>query len=247
MSCCGGQGSGPAKCSCKVQAGDGITVTGKGSARDPYVIAGKTGQGGDVKVGPGLKVGPGGEVVPDTSEWKYPCPLEDNAGLVYVGKDGKLRTDPRQRAGYYTDQFTKNYAAEGGPRPVADKLEKDIDGHEAVFENPDKCRDAFVLVVHELDLSFNLPGHPGKELSSAAGALDGDEMFKLANTGDADMDQIHMQSNKMFGYKVAAGGTLKTRIFWGAGQGAGGAELTRAQALVRAFFFTGFDVVKAME
>lgn len=45
MSCCGGRGGSGSKCTCKVVAGDGITVTGNGSSASPYKIEGKGGGG----------------------------------------------------------------------------------------------------------------------------------------------------------------------------------------------------------
>lgn len=105
MSCCGGRGGSGAKCTCKVVAGDGITVTGNGSSGNPYKIEGKGGQGGGLADCDAARAcfSAEGPATFDPKTGKIGVDLSKDAGnIIRKGTDGGLLVPPPSNAGDLT-------------------------------------------------------------------------------------------------------------------------------------------------
>lgn len=240
-------------CSCSVVAGSGVTVTGDGSIGDPFVVS-----SGDVSCAQiraclsgvdGVSYSPATGVIRAdvntecgltgngtvasplavaVAEWPFSCDLEDNAGEVYCGDDGVLRSPPPPRATFVQSQVNQAYPSLAVPAGFDNVIET----RQLNIVNPDPCRPAFVICEVEVDVDFDLPANSG-----AAYGITTDEMAFFANRGATAANDVHTQTTKVFNRMIAAGGALLEPLDITMGRGSGGATYNRIQTFMRAFVF----------
>lgn len=202
--------------------GNALTFGGDGGLYAPALPSVTTGCGlaGDGSVGSPLSVA--------VADWPYNCDLEDNASLVYCDDTGTLRGDPRSLATFTQTVLDQQYPSTAVPT-VADVL---VESRPFTMNNPDPCRDAFVVLELELDVDFTLP--PG---AGAMASIAGDDMVYIQNTGSSTQTAVHAQGTKLFNRVIPAGGSLSVPFQVNMGRGSGGATYDRIQTAERAFIF----------
>lgn len=214
-----------------VEAGPGVTVTGTGTAADPYEVSAVPPDTGCGLTGDGSA---GTPLAASVVAWPYPCDVDTEAGGVYCDSTGALRSEPRATAIYVTDQQVLDVA----DLPVPAPQDTEVATHTLVIENPDPCRPAFVIVEAEVDADFNLPAGAGAGLGIAT-----DEMSYLRNSGTTTILDTHIQSTKVVsptpnvGTQIPPGGSLNYVLSIRMGRGSGGATYNRVQSFLRAFIF----------
>ncbi|MGV2914531.1 hypothetical protein [Streptomyces alfalfae] len=243
-----------------VQAGTNTTVTGTGTAADPYVVSSAGGGGVSTVVEGGDRVtvsgagtladpyvvaadapvagcgltGDGSAGAPlevATAAWPYACAPEDNGTAVVCDADGVLRGEPRSSV--YWDQFSESRDYANLTVPAGFDVVADTFTFEVT--NPDPCRPVMVVVEREADVDFDLPVGGG-----AAAGQDTDETSYLRNTGTTAMVDQHVQSTKLFRHTaaLAPGATATINFPVTIGRGVGGATYNRIQVFIRALMIT---------
>lgn len=167
-------------------------------------------------------------VTAKTSAWDYTCPIDANAGRVFCGTDGTLRSEPRGRT-FYQQKVTND---DNPNRPVPATYPTEIAHHSITWTNPDPCREMYVICETEIDVDFDLP--PG---SQATYGIVGDEQARVYNTGSSTMFDTHWQLTKLFNFTIGPGATATQNLFIQAGNGAGGAQYNKVQSFIRIFGF----------
>jgi hypothetical protein len=171
----------------------------------------------------------GAPVAASTAAWPYAaCPPDTYAGGVYCDGAGVLRSEPRGRADFIQTHLNATYPA----TIVPGGFDNPIETRELVIDNPDACREAFVMVEYELDVDFTLPAG-----SSAASGIDTDTMTLAWNTGSSTMVDQHTHVAKVLRQTIPAGGSRTEQLIVTMGSGTGGATYTRIQTRIRAFIF----------
>ncbi|MFJ5037926.1 hypothetical protein [Streptomyces parvulus] len=160
--------------------------------------------------------------------WAYPCDLEDNAGSIYCDSNGVLRGEPRGRATFVQSFEEQDYPSVPIPAGALVQVEERF----LTIDNPDPCREAFVIVEAELDVDLTLPPDSG-----GAYAIGGDIMTRMENRGTSTQNEVHQQGTKAFNRIIPAGGSFNEPFDIRMGQGFGGAVYTRIQTVMRAFVF----------
>ncbi|MGA5202807.1 hypothetical protein [Streptomyces variegatus] len=207
-----------------VQAGTGVTVTGTGSAADPYEVSATPPTTGCGLDGDGTA---GAPLAAAVAAWPYPCDVDANAGNVYCDTTGQLRSDPRGSITFLQDQQILSPADLVVPTPE----DTEVATHVLDVPNPDPCRPAFVIMEAEVDADFNLPPGAGAALGIAT-----DEMSYLRNSGSTAILDTHIQGTKVVnGGTIPPGGTLTFTLSIRMGRGSGGATYNRVQSFLRAF------------
>ncbi|MFK0063342.1 hypothetical protein ACIQTN_29455 [Streptomyces werraensis] len=207
-----------------VEAGTGVTVTGTGTAADPYEVAATPPETGCGLTGDGSTATPLAAAV---TAWPYPCDVDAMAGGVYCDSTGALRSEPRGSITFQQDQQVLDVA----DLPVPAPLDTEVATHTITVNNPDPCRPAFVIMEGEVDADFNLPAGAGAGLGIAT-----DEMSYLRNSGTTAILDTHVQGTKVVnGGTIAPGGTLNFTLSIRMGRGSGGATYNRVQSFLRAF------------
>ncbi|MXM67084.1 hypothetical protein GR925_27545 [Streptomyces sp. HUCO-GS316] len=165
----------------------------------------------------------------ETVAWPFPCPVDANGGDLYCDSTGRLRTFPRPLASFVQDQQILTPAATAVPAAQ----DTEVATHTLVINNPDPCRDAFVMIEGEVDADFTLPaGNSGAALGIAT-----DEMSFVFNKGATVANDVHIQGTKVVQATIAPGGSLNFVLSIRMGRGAGGATYDRIQSFLRAFVF----------
>jgi len=220
--CGGGQ------CNCVVVAGSNTTVTGAGSAANPYVVSAAAPVTGCGLTGAGSAANP---LKANTAAWGYACDMLDNAENVYCDENGQLRGEPRRHIAMRSFFFGQDYNNVRVPA-ARDQLQARI---ESQFTNPDPCRQAFMVVERELEFELTFP--PG---SGAEYGMDGpDQMVRHFNNSSTTETGWHMQVTKVLSGGVADPGETVTVGFDAlAGLGTGGAAYTHIQGILRVLFIS---------
>ncbi|WP_309317387.1 hypothetical protein [Streptomyces salinarius] len=209
-----------------VEAGTGTTVTGTGTAADPYTVSATPPETGCGLTGDGSTGSPLSAAV---AAWPYPCDVDDAGGGVYCDSAGQLRSEPRGQIAFQQNQQTLDFADETVPSPQ----DTEVATHSIDIVNPDACREAFVLLEAETDADFNLPAGAGAALGMST-----DEMSYLRNSGSTAILDTHVQGTKVINAgTIPPGGTLTYTLPITMGRGSGGATYNRVQSFVRAFVF----------
>jgi len=211
-----------------VQAGDGVTVTGTGSAADPYEVSAVPPETACGLTGDGSA---GAPLAAAVAAWPYAaCDVDDYAGQVYCDSTGALRSEPRPTATYVQqglDQAYPEMLVPGGPgdTPVEDRP--------FTVTNPDPCRPAFVIFEAELDIDFTLPPN-----SAALYAIGGDDMLRVENKSTQVVNDFHVQTTKVYNRVIPPGGTLAEPFVIGMGGNYNSnSTYSRIQTWHRAFIF----------
>jgi hypothetical protein len=211
-----------------VEAGDGVTVTGTGTAADPYEVSALPLETGCGLTGAGSAADPVAAVV---AAWPYAaCDVDSYAGSVYCDSTGALRSEPRPVATYQQQQLDQVYPATlvptgGGDTPVEDRP--------MTVVNPDPCREAFVIFEVEVNVEFTLPPN-----SAALYAIGGDDMWRTENKATQQVNDVHVQTTKVYNRIIPPGGTLVEPLVIGMGGNYNNnSTYHRIQSLHRAFIF----------
>ncbi|MEU3040243.1 hypothetical protein ABZ700_04665 [Streptomyces diastaticus] len=245
-----------------VEAGTNVTVTGDGTAADPYVVnsAGGDGVATSVEGGDGVTVTGAGTVTDPyvvsaeppvtgcgltgdgtagaplavaTAAWPYDCPPEDSGTVVVCDTDGVLRGEPRGQVSFVSYSETRDYPDLEVPTGTTPT---DVDTPFTLeVTNPDPCLPALVLVEREADVDFDLPVGAG-----AGYAQDTDEMVYLRNTGTTAIQDTHVQTTKLYQHtlSLAPGATATVNFPVRLSRGAGGATYNRIQVFIRALLIS---------
>lgn len=209
-----------------VEAGTGTTVTGTGSAADPYTVSATPPETGCGLTGDGSA---GAPLTAAVAAWPYACDPDTTAGGVYCDGAGQLRSEPRGQIAFQQNQQVLDFADVTVPAPQ----DTEVATHNIDIVNPDACRPAFVLLEAEADADFNLPAGAGAGLGMAT-----DEMSYLRNSGSTAILDTHIQGTKVINAgTIPPGGTLTYTLPITMGRGSGGATYNRVQSFVRAFVF----------
>jgi hypothetical protein len=211
-----------------VEAGTGVTVTGTGSAADPYEVSAVPPDTGCGLTGDGSA---GAPLAAAVAAWPYPCDVDAQAGGVYCDSTGQLRSEPRGSISYLQDQQILDFANVTVPTPE----DTEVATHTLNITNPDPCRPAFVIMEGEADADFNLPVGAGAALGIAT-----DEMSYLRNSGTTAILDTHVQGTKVVpgvpgGGTIPPGGNLAFTLSIRMGRGSGGATYNRIQSFLRAY------------
>jgi hypothetical protein len=207
-----------------VEAGPGVTVTGTGSAADPYEVSATPPGTGCGLTGDGSA---GAPLTAMVGTWPYPCDVDANAGGVYCDSSGQLRSEPRGQITHQQDQQVLDFADVAVPAAQ----DTEVATHTMTVNNPDACRPAFLLMEGEVDADFNLPAGAGAALGIAT-----DETWYLRNSGTTAILDTHAQATKVVaGGTIPAGGSLNFTLSIRMGRGSGGATYNRVQSFLRAF------------
>jgi hypothetical protein len=165
----------------------------------------------------------------ETVAWPFPCDVDANGGDLYCDSTGRLRTNPPPMASFVQDQQILTPA----PTAVPAAADTEVATHTLTINNPDPCRDAFVMIEGEVDADFTLPAGN----SSAALGIATDEMSFVFNKGGTAANDVHIQGTKVVQATIAPGGSLNFVLSIRMGRGAGGATYDRIQSFLRAFVF----------
>jgi hypothetical protein len=151
--------------------------------------------------------------------------VDANAGGVYCDSTGALRSEPRGRVVYQSDQQVLDVA----DLPVPAAQDTEIATHVLSITNPDPCRAAFLQIEAEVDADINLPTGAG-----AGFGISTDETWYSRNTGTAAVLDTHAQATKVLSPgTVAAGATINYTVSIRMGRGSGGATYNRVQSFIR--------------
>lgn len=235
--------------------GDDITITGSGTAGDPYVINAETdcsevrqclsaGAGitynnatgvisataGNLVTGCGVSgLGTAGDpLVANVGTWPFPCDLETFASFVYCDENGDLRATPPggfDRVVQQTQTAYPNVLVPGGNDVTVETQSINI-------QNPSNCRQAFVLVEQEVEVSVNMPID-----STAQWGIGTDDMVYRFNNGDSAQNSVTSQHTKVVSRILAPGALLVESMNVSMGRGSGGANYNRIQTWLQAFIF----------
>jgi hypothetical protein len=157
--------------------------------------------------------------------WAYPCDVDANAGRVYCDSTGALRSEPRGRIVYQSDQQVLNVADLAVPAPQ----DTEVATHTLAITNPDPCREAWLQIEAEVDADINLPAGAG-----AGFGISTDETWYSRNTGTSAALDTHAQATKVLSPgTVAPGATLNYTVSIRMGRGSGGATYNRVQSFIR--------------
>lgn len=174
---------------------------------------------------------PGSPLGVNVGTWAWPCDIDTHGGGVYCDSDGRLRADPPSR--FYFDQQHINTSYANLAVPAG--MDVAIEDRTLIVDNPDPCRDAYVILEFELDVDFNLPASGG----AAASGIATDEVTFVRNSGSTAINDAHTQVTKVIDNNpvLAPGASFNGTLAVTMGRGAGGATYNRIQTFIRAFKF----------
>ncbi|MFF4391428.1 hypothetical protein ACFY0G_32265 [Streptomyces sp. NPDC001552] len=252
-------GCGGNKCSCSIAAGDNITVTGTGSIANPFVIAAAVECEtirACISAGPGITYNEATGVISATAvlepnvqtacglegdgsagsplavlsgAWPYPCDVTTSGTPVYCDANGQLRTTPPHTATQNVQQTQTAYP--NIPVPLADDTQIEI--QQIAVVNPDPCREAFVIIEQEMEISMDMPAG-----STGASGIGTDDMMFRFNNGNTAQQSVHSQHTKVIATIIGPGVATITQMRVTAGRGTGGATIERVQTFLQAFILT---------
>ncbi|MFF4385631.1 hypothetical protein ACFY0G_02375 [Streptomyces sp. NPDC001552] len=252
-------GCGGNKCTCNISAGDNITVTGTGSIANPFVIAAAVECDtirACISAGPGITYNEATGVISATAvvdpnvqtacglegsgsagdpllvtsgAWPYPCDVDTSGSFLYCDGNGVLRTTPPHTATQNVQQTQTAYPNILVPLPDDTQIEIQM----LAVVNPDPCREAFVIVEQEMEISMDMPIN-----STGASGIGTDDMMFRFNNGNSPQVSVHSQHTKVIATIVGAGVATVTQMRVTAGRGTGGATIERVQTFLQAFILT---------
>lgn len=163
--------------------------------------------------------------------WPYPCSVDTFGGVVACDATGRLRSEPRGMASFFTFTEARDYAN----LTVPAGFDQPGDTFNTSTNNPDTCRSALVVVVREADVDFILPATAG-----AAYGHSTDETYYTRNTGTTTINDAHVQTTKIFalGATAAPGAAIPLTFDVTLGRGTGGATYNRIQIFIRALLIS---------
>lgn len=158
--------------------------------------------------------------------WPYPCSVDTFGGVVVCDATGRLRSEPRGQASFFSFTEARAYADVTVPAG----FDQPGDTFATATANPDTCRPALCVVEREADVDFILP--PG---AGAAYGHSTDEVYYLRNTGTTAINDAHTQTTKVFGLAAMAapGAAIPLTFDVAVGRGTNGATYNRIQVFIR--------------
>ncbi|MGW0086554.1 hypothetical protein [Streptomyces sp. NPDC003393] len=162
--------------------------------------------------------------------WPYTdCDVDSYAGGVYCDSTGALRSEPRATATSVEQPIEMTYP----DLPVPTGSTTVVENRPFSVTNPDPCRPAFVLYEAELDVDFTLPPN-----SAAAYAIAGDDMWRVENKSTQQVNDIHVQTTKVYARVIPPGATVAEPFPIALGRNYNNnATYSRIQTFHRAFIF----------
>ncbi|MFI1954790.1 hypothetical protein ACH437_23580 [Streptomyces xinghaiensis] len=192
------------------QAGNNLTIGPDGGLLVPT-------SGGAVLTGCGLTGDGSGSapVTAATGTWPYACDVDTWGGPVVCDSSGVLRSGPRGSAQVLTYIEDRSYASVVIPEGQI----QTVDTFSVTVTNPNPCLPCLVIAEQDVDIFTVLPAGAG-----AATGFDGDETWRMRNTGTGSIIGAHAQATKTLPRGVLAP-AASTSVGFGAavGQGSGGA------------------------
>lgn len=169
---------------------------------------------------------PASPLAVNTGVWPYPCSIDTFGGVVACDATGRLRSEPRGMASFFSFTEARNYA----DLTVPAGFDQPGDTFNTSTNNPDTCRSALGIVEREADVDFILPATAG-----AAYGHSTDEMYYTRNTGTTTINDAHVQTTKVFalGAMIAPGAAQALSFDVTLGRGSGGATYNRIQVFIR--------------
>lgn len=173
----------------------------------------------------------GSPLAVNTGAWPYPCSIDTFGGVVACDTTGRLRSEPRGMATFFTYTEARDYAN----LTVPAGFDQPGDSFATNTANPDTCRPALVVVEREADVDFILPATAGAAYGHAT-----DEVYYIRNTGTTTINDAHTQTTKVFalGAMAAPGAAIPLTFDVTLGRGSGGATYNRIQVFIRALMIS---------
>ncbi|MEU4228319.1 hypothetical protein AB0F17_28830 [Nonomuraea sp. NPDC026600] len=173
----------------------------------------------------------GSPLAVNTGAWPYPCSVDTFGGVVACDATGRLRSEPRGMASFFSFTEARAYADLAVPAG----FDQPGDSFATATANPDTCRSALVVVEREADVDFILPATAG-----AAYGHSTDETYYTRNTGTTTINDAHVQTTKAFalGAMAAPGAAIPLTFDVTLGRGTGGATYNRIQVFIRALMIS---------
>lgn len=158
--------------------------------------------------------------------WAYPCSVDTFGGLVACDSGGRLRSEPRGMASFFTFTEDRSYAN----LTVPAGFDQPGDSFATSTTNPDTCRSSLVVVEREADVDFILPAGAGAAYGHAT-----DEMYYTRNTGTTTINDAHVQTTKIFALAAMAapGASIPLTFDVTLGRGTAAATYNRIQVFIR--------------
>ncbi|MCY0957755.1 hypothetical protein [Streptomyces sp. H27-H5] len=160
--------------------------------------------------------------------WPFPCDIDTEGGDLYCDTTGRLRAVPPGGFSRFVQQTQTAYPDVLVPAG----LNVQIEMQSINIINPDPCRDAFVLIEQEVEVSVDMPVG-----SSADWGIGTDAMVYRFNNGTTFQNDVHSQHTKVVSTIVPAGGVQAAPMRVTMSRGTGGATYNRVQTWIQAFIF----------
>lgn len=169
---------------------------------------------------------PASPLAVNTGAWPYPCSIDTFGGVVACDATGRLRSEPRGMASFFSFTEARDYANIAVPAG----FDQPGDSFATSTNNPDTCRPALGIVEREADVDFILPAGAG-----AAYGHSTDETYYTRNTGTTTINDAHAQTTKVFslGATIAPGAAQPLTLDVTLGRGSAGATYNRIQVFIR--------------
>lgn len=212
-------------CSCSITAGTNVSISGVGSAANPYVInATSATAAGCGLQGTGTAVNP---IRVKAGTWPYTCP-QTNGSVISCGADGVIRGDAPYHTYQQVQNLTRTYASL--VVPLADTT---LDSADFTFQNPDTCRTMNLNLWVETDVDVTLTAGSQVEIGHL-----GDNRWAYANNGTGTVTSMHTQvsSFRQQATAVNPGASVTTNIPVNGLRGTAGTTYTRIQWVVRSLW-----------
>jgi hypothetical protein len=229
MARCGCGGAGATGCACSLTAGTNVTVTGAGTAGDPWVVNSSGGGGGPATITSGaglLGDGSSGDPVrAATASWSFGGDLDTTASGIYTDSTGALRGEP----GWHTYFVQSIQEAAIASLTVPSEVTT-VRTFSFPMTNPDPSRNVRIVAYRDVEVDFDLPAGAG-----AGMGISGDEMWYVHNSGASASTDRHVQVSKLTvpSDSIAPGQAFTITLPITLARGSGGATYTRVAGTFR--------------
>jgi hypothetical protein len=214
-------------CACSIVAGSNVTVSGVGSAANPYTISATLASASGCGItGNGTAVNP---LRVNAGTWPYICP-QTNGSVISCGADGVIRGDAPYHTYTQLQNLTRTYA--NLQIPLADTT---LDSADFTFQNPDPCRNMMLMVWVEGDIDVSLT--PGAQAETG---MFSDNRWAFGTSPNASTSQISMHTQwgslRQNAASVGPGANSTITIPMNGLRGTAGSTYTRIQWVVRSLW-----------
>lgn len=123
--------------------------------------------------------------------WGFPGTADAGGSNIYVDSSGRLRGEPGYRAFYAESRITLNYGPALAVPTGAGMSNVDVPFTYNLV-NPDTRRSVTVVEIREFDARLTIPAG-----GTAASGFNGEEMYRMQNTGSSTMTGVHAYGSRM--------------------------------------------------